>query len=109
MIGATDIVITVEIEQDYYPLPVGWVRPGMRLIVADENGKEVPEGEKGEIIIAGRGLTVGAGYFKLSGASPGTFLSGQDGCGRDAVCDGARLGGFEQPDEGLRGAGYCGG
>lgn len=64
MIGATDIVITVEIEQDYYPLPVGWVRPGMRLIVADENGKEVPEGEKGEIIIAGRGLTVGAGYFK---------------------------------------------
>lgn len=64
MIAATDIVITDEIERKYHPLPVGWMRPGMRVIVADEDGKEVPEGEKGEIIIAGRGLTAGAGYFK---------------------------------------------
>ena len=64
MIAATDIVITEEVEQKYHPLPVGWMRPGMRVIVADADGKEVPEGEKGEILIAGRGLTVGAGYFK---------------------------------------------
>ena len=57
MIAGTDIVITDEIERKCHPLPVGWMRPGMRVIVADADGKEVPEGEKGEIIIAGRGLT----------------------------------------------------
>ncbi len=63
MLGVADIVITEKIERKYHPLPVGWVRPGIRLIVADENEKEVPEGEKGEIIIVMRELTAG-GYFK---------------------------------------------
>lgn len=61
-VAVTDVLITEEIERSYQPLPIGRTRPGVWVTVEDANGKEVQEGEKGEIVIAG--ATVGLGYFQ---------------------------------------------
>lgn len=60
-VAVTDILITEEIEHKYDPLPIGRTRQGVWVTVETADGECVPEGEKGEIVIAGK--TVGKGYF----------------------------------------------
>src|SRR5205085_630998 len=43
------------------PLPLGKVKPDCAMLVVDEHGREVAEGEHGELVICG--ASVGAGYL----------------------------------------------
>lgn len=60
-VAVTEVTVTPELEQTENPLPVGKAKPGTRIEIRDEEGKVLPEGEKGEIIILGN--TVSSGYF----------------------------------------------
>ena len=60
-VAVTDVLVTREVEQQENPLPVGRARPGTTIEIWDEEGKILPEGEKGEIIIIGD--TVSTGYY----------------------------------------------
>ena len=59
-ISANDI--TSEMIEDLKSLPVGVVMDTSEVKIVDENGKEVADGEKGEIAIIGK--SVSKGYFK---------------------------------------------
>ena len=59
-VAVTEILVTKEINNKYNPLPVGQVKPGTIIKIMSE-GKEMPEGEKGEIVILGN--TVSKGYL----------------------------------------------
>ncbi len=58
-VATTSIRIDAAILQQYSPLPVGHVMPGTQISVVDENGREVPANERGEIIIAGPNVSPG--------------------------------------------------
>ncbi|MDO4323132.1 MAG: D-alanine--poly(phosphoribitol) ligase subunit DltA [Lachnospiraceae bacterium] len=60
-VAVTDVSVTPELVEAEDPLPVGRPKPGTRILIWNEDGKEVPEGEKGEIIIVGD--TVSIGYY----------------------------------------------
>lgn len=59
-ISANDI--TQEMLDDEKSLPVGVVMETTKIRIVDENGNDVKEGEKGEVIIIGK--SVSKGYFK---------------------------------------------
>ena len=45
-------------------MPVGYVKKDCNILIIDSNGNELPQGNKGEILIAGD--SVGTGYLKDS-------------------------------------------
>ena len=57
----TEICVDYQINETYNPLPVGKAKPGTIIKIMDGE-EELPEGEKGEIIIIGN--TVSKGYYK---------------------------------------------
>lgn len=59
-VAVTEVLVTDEIIEKYNPLPVGKAKPGT-VIKIMEGTRELPDGEKGEIVIVGN--TVSAGYF----------------------------------------------
>ena len=61
-VAVTKVGITREIIAQWNPLPIGYVMPGTRVIIRGEDGKAVPPGERGEIVIAGP--NVSPGYLK---------------------------------------------
>ena len=61
-VALTQVRITPEMAEASEPLPVGRVKPGSRIRIADEAGISLPDGEKGEIILLGN--TVSTGYFE---------------------------------------------
>src|SRR5262249_42931262 len=58
-VGTTSIRIARAILDRYSPLPIGSPMPGTRVLVMDEQGREVPPGERGEIVIAGPNVSPG--------------------------------------------------
>lgn len=62
-VAVTEVVIDVSMANSEHPLSIGYDKPGTHIFIMDESytypGK--PEGEKGEIVIAGN--TVAAGYL----------------------------------------------
>lgn len=61
-VAVTKITVNQEIYERYQPLPVGKEKEGTWILIWDSDGCPVPEGERGEIVIAGD--TVSAGYWK---------------------------------------------
>ena len=63
---ATVATSSVRIDRDvlarHPTLPIGYTMPGTRLLICDENGAPMPEGERGELVIAGP--NVSPGYFR---------------------------------------------
>ena len=55
----TEINVTDEINEKYSPLPVGKPKDGTWIRISDENGNEVVDGEKGEIVIIGDSVSIG--------------------------------------------------
>ncbi|MFI6234793.1 amino acid adenylation domain-containing protein [Micromonospora sp. NPDC050784] len=47
------------VEEAGHPLPIGRAIPGARLWIMDERGEPVPEGDPGELWIAGAGVSLG--------------------------------------------------
>lgn len=58
-VAVTEIKVTPGVNEAYSPLPVGKEKPGTWILIMDENGQEVPEGEKGEIVIVGDSVSLG--------------------------------------------------
>ncbi|MBB5326177.1 D-alanine--poly(phosphoribitol) ligase subunit 1 [Anoxybacillus tepidamans] len=58
-VAVTSIEINEEILNEYPSLPVGTPKKDVEIFVVDENGNEVNEGEKGEIIITGKSVSKG--------------------------------------------------
>ncbi|MBU8878825.1 D-alanine--poly(phosphoribitol) ligase subunit DltA [Bacillus sp. FJAT-29790] len=72
-VAVTYVEITKEILNQYSPLPIGKAKKDTKLLLLNEEGQEVPEGEKGEIIIVGP--SVSKGYFGQSELTEKSFYS----------------------------------
>lgn len=100
-VAVTEIPVTPERNASESPLPVGYARPGTWIEIHDENGKPVPEGEKGEIILIGD--TVSTGYYKQPSLTEKAFFCTEK--------DGQSFRGYRTGDEGYLKNGllyYCG-
>ena len=61
-VAISSIEISNEIVDKYDPLPIGKAKPGTFVFIQDKIGNNLPENNKGEIVIVGD--TVSTGYFK---------------------------------------------
>ncbi len=77
---ATVATSSVRIDRDviakHHTLPIGYTMPGTRLLICDENGAAMPEGQRGELVIAGP--NVSPGYFHRDDLTANAF-STRDG------------------------------
>lgn len=71
-VAVTEVCIDEGILEKYNPLPVGAAKPGTMIKIMD-GSRELPEGEKGEIVIIGD--TVSRGYFKNEKENQKAFFS----------------------------------
>ena len=58
-VATTSVRITREIVKKWSPLPVGAAMPGTSVVILDEKMERVPDGERGEIVIAGANVSPG--------------------------------------------------
>ena len=58
-VATTSVRITREVVKKWSPLPVGAAMPGTRVVILGENGGRVPDGERGQIVIAGPNVSPG--------------------------------------------------
>jgi D-alanine--poly(phosphoribitol) ligase subunit 1 len=58
-VATTSLRITRAILEKYSPLPIGYPMTGSRVVVMDDERRELPPGERGEIIIAGPNVSPG--------------------------------------------------
>jgi len=58
-VATTSICIDAAILEQYSPLPIGHVMSGTQIFVVDENRRELPANECGEIVIAGPNVSPG--------------------------------------------------
>ena len=63
-VAVTQILVDASVNQKWNPLPVGQAKEGTWILIMDQDGNLLPEGEKGEIVIVGN--TVSAGYWNNS-------------------------------------------
>lgn len=75
-VAMTKVGITREVIAKCNPLPIGYVMPGTRVIIRGEDGKAVPGGERGEIVIAGP--NVSPGYLKRDDLTAKAFYPFED-------------------------------
>ena len=93
-VAVTGITVTKEVNEKYEPLPVGAPKVGTIIRICSEDGKILPDGEYGEIVIVGD--TVSPGYrnneeqtkkaFFLTeekGETMRAYRTGDKGCMRD--------------------------
>lgn len=71
-VAVTEICVDKEIIRKYNPLPVGTAKPGSAIKIMDGD-RELPDEEKGEIVILGN--TVSKGYFKNEKETQEAFFS----------------------------------
>ncbi|MBY8911864.1 D-alanine--poly(phosphoribitol) ligase subunit DltA [Bacillus sp. YC2] len=72
-VAVTSVEITQQIIDENESLPVGFAKPDMNICIMDENGNKLPDGEKGEIIIAGP--SVSKGYLGEPSLTEKAFFS----------------------------------
>jgi D-alanine--poly(phosphoribitol) ligase subunit 1 len=58
-VAVTSIRIDRAVLGKYSPLPIGRPMPGSRIVLLDDNGRPVPDGERGQIVIAGPSVSPG--------------------------------------------------
>lgn len=58
-VATTALRIDRDVLARYSPLPIGRAMPGTRVFVADRDGRPVPDGTRGEIVIAGPNVSPG--------------------------------------------------
>jgi D-alanine--poly(phosphoribitol) ligase subunit 1 len=91
-VATTSIRITREILDQYSPLPIGYPMSGSRVVVMDEQRRELPAGERGEIVISGPNVSPGylnrpelnkTAFFHLNGRR--AYRTGDWGRYRDGM------------------------
>ncbi len=70
-VAVTSLQVTQKLIDDFSPLPVGYCKPDCVIRIIDEQGRVLPEGEKGEIAIVGP--SVSPGYFQNPELSKRSF------------------------------------
>jgi D-alanine--poly(phosphoribitol) ligase subunit 1 len=58
-VATTSIQVDDAILEKCSPLPVGYVMPGTKIFIVDENGRELSPNDRGEVIIAGPNVSPG--------------------------------------------------
>jgi D-alanine--poly(phosphoribitol) ligase subunit 1 len=71
-VATTSICINQNILDRYSPLPVGYPKQDVKIILIDEDGKPVEKGERGEIVIAGP--NVSSGYIGRADLTENSFF-----------------------------------
>jgi D-alanine--poly(phosphoribitol) ligase subunit 1 len=71
-VACASVRVTRDLLARYSPLPIGAPMPGTKVFVADANAEPVPEGDRGEIIIAG--TNVSAGYLGRPDLTASSFF-----------------------------------
>ncbi len=71
-VAVTDVVITEEMLAEDGSLPVGRPKPKTLIQIAGEDGRLLPEGQEGEILILGD--SVSKGYYKLKEQTERAFF-----------------------------------
>jgi D-alanine--poly(phosphoribitol) ligase subunit 1 len=71
-VAVTSVAVTRALLAQYNPLPIGRVMPGTEIEIRGENGQPVPEGERGEIVIAGP--NVSPGYLRRPDLTEKAFM-----------------------------------
>lgn len=89
-VAVTSIDVDAEINERFEPLPVGYVKEDCSIFIIDTEGKEVPEGQKGEIVIAGD--SVSPGYYRNLEMTEKAFSN--------IIIDGAKKRSYKTGDEG---------
>lgn len=89
-VAVTSVEVTTEMAASPEPLPVGAPRLGTRISIVDEEGRSVPAGTFGEVVIEGD--TVARGYFGRPDLTARVFDT--------AVLDGAAVRAYRTGDEG---------
>ncbi|MDR1027855.1 MAG: D-alanine--poly(phosphoribitol) ligase subunit DltA [Clostridiales Family XIII bacterium] len=74
-VAVTKIEITPEVLASCERLPVGYAKPDVRIGILDKDGNEAPQGEVGEIVIAGS--AVSKGYFNDAQRTKESFFTYQ--------------------------------
>jgi D-alanine--poly(phosphoribitol) ligase subunit 1 len=91
-VAATSIQVTRAILDRYSPLPIGYPMLGGRALVMDDQRREVPAGERGEIVISGPNVSPGylnrpdlndTAFFRLDGQR--AYRTGDWGRYRDGM------------------------
>jgi D-alanine--poly(phosphoribitol) ligase subunit 1 len=91
-VATTSIRITREILERYSSLPIGHPMPGSRVVVMDQERRELPPGERGEIVIAGPNVSPGylnrpelneTAFFHMNGLR--AYRTGDRGRYRDGM------------------------
>ena len=75
-VATTSVLITKTVAQANSRLPIGYSKPGSKVLILDEANSPVPYGEKGEIVIVGP--NVGDGYYKRDDLTKAAFFRYQD-------------------------------
>lgn len=57
--ATTSLDVSRQVLRQFSPLPVGYPKPETRILILDETGQEVAEGERGEIVIVGPNVSTG--------------------------------------------------
>ncbi|MGE6258099.1 D-alanine--poly(phosphoribitol) ligase subunit DltA [Heyndrickxia sporothermodurans] len=66
-VAVTMVEITNEILQSHNILPIGYCKKDSQIYIVDEEGNEMQDGEKGEMIIAGPSVSIGyLGEYELT-------------------------------------------
>ena len=71
-VAVTSVLVEEKLVKEVEPLPVGRAKPGTWIEIWDEQGRPLPEGEKGEVVLWGD--TVTAGYLGREDLTRGAFL-----------------------------------
>ena len=76
-VAVTEVTVTPQMAKAAKALPVGRPKPGTWIEIQDEAGRNLPEGEAGEIVILGD--TVSIGYYQEEKKSREAFFSRMTG------------------------------
>jgi len=91
-VATTSVRVDRDLLADYSPLPIGYPMPGARVLVFDERGQAVEDGQRGEIVIAGPNVSPGylgrpdlteRAFFELDGQR--AYRTGDWGRCRDGM------------------------
>ncbi len=91
-VATTSVRITPEILDRYSSLPIGYPMPGSQVLLMDEQRRELPAGERGEIVICGPNVSPGylnrpelneTAFFRLDGQR--AYRTGDWGRCRDGM------------------------
>lgn len=95
-VAVTAVEVDEEINSKFSPLPVGKVKNDCKIMILDPEGKEVSDGERGEIIIVGDSVSPGyyrnkpmteKSFFKseINGVSKRAYRTGDEGYLKDGL------------------------